>query len=414
MNLDKLCESYPELLHFLEEQHYSHHYIKSVEWEIKWICKKKAQFHWTSYVDICNDRIASGRKPESTDDRIYHIRSIISMLQRFEENGEYPNRRKQEKLIKWSSYYKLNPQFKEILDLYVKYAEKAGYQESTIRKRITKGACFLLHFQNLGYASLENITEQHVISYFTDKNGNLMLSSTYKREIASILNADLGDHSENAKRLLQFLPAIQNRRKNIKYLTSEESALIRRALSDTENELTYRERAVGTLLFFTGLRAGDVANLRLSEIDWMQEQITLTQRKTGYPIIIPLSACVGNALYDYIVNERPQTQDDHVFLWCLPPYNPIDSTSIWPLSAKVYKAAGVRQARGERRGSHLFRHHLATHLAQQGVAQPVISDMLGHEDPHSLDHYLSADITHLRQCALSIEEYPVSEEVFCI
>ena len=73
MNLDKLCESYPELLHFLEEQHYSHHYIKSVEWEIKWICKKKAQFHWTSYVDICNDRIASGRKPESTDDRICAI-----------------------------------------------------------------------------------------------------------------------------------------------------------------------------------------------------------------------------------------------------------------------------------------------------------------------------------------------------
>ena len=46
------------------------------------------------------------------------------------------------------------------------------------------------------------------------------------------------------------------------------------------------------------------------------------------------------------------------------------------------------------------------------IARPVISNMLGHADPNSLDYYLFADMIHLRECALSIADFPVSEEVF--
>ena len=46
-----------------------------------------------------------------------------------------------------------------------------------------------------------------------------------------------------------------------------------------------------------------------------------------------------------------------------------------------------------------------------GIARPVISETLGHTAPKSLDCYLSADIQHLREYALSIEPFPVSGEV---
>lgn len=414
MDLDKLCSNCTDLLQYMEASHYSANYIKSVEWELKWIRKMKEQFQWCSYVDIYNTRISSGRKPNSSAGRIYHLRSVYSLLQRYEENGEYPDRTKKEPLIKWASYYQLTPAFKEIIDLYVKYAEAAGRKETTIRKRIYKGSCFLRYFQDNGHASLETVTEQEVLGFFTDSTGKGTLSSTYKREIASILNAELGSHNNSARRVAKYLPSIQKRRKNIRFLTAEEAELIRQALSDNENKLTCRERAVGALLYFTGLRAKDIAELRFPEIDWKKEQIVLSQHKTGGLINLPLSAYVGNKLYDYIVNERPNSEDDHVFLWSLPPYLPIDAASIWPLSAKIYKAAGIRQNDGDRRGSHLFRHHLATTLAECGISQPVISETLGHEDPSSLDHYLSTDIVNLRKCALSIEVYPVGEEVLCI
>jgi len=101
-------------------------------------------------------------------------------------------------------------------------------------------------------------------------------------------------------------------------------------------------------------------------------------------------------------------------LWSTPPYAELGSDAVWQICEKIYAAAGVRRNSGERRGSHIFRHHLATHLAGKGFAQPVISSTLGHSEPQSLSYYLSADIVHLRELALSIEDFPVCEEVFRI
>jgi hypothetical protein len=48
----------------------------------------------------------------------------------------------------------------------------------------------------------------------------------------------------------------------------------------------------------------------------------------------------------------------------------------------------------------------------QGIPQAVISSLLGHASPSSLEPYLSAGIERLRECALCIERFPVDEEVF--
>jgi len=76
------------------------------------------------------------------------------------------------------------------------------------------------------------------------------------------------------------------------------------------------------------------------------------------------------------------------------------------------KAAGIRQSKGDRKGFHIFRHHLATTLLGSGVPQPVISRILGHSAPESLEPYLRADFSHLKECSISIEHFPVPKEVF--
>ena len=98
----------------------------------------------------------------------------------------------------------------------------------------------------------------------------------------------------------------------------------------------------------------------------------------------------------------------------LKPHDPLKPGAMWRVASKIYTAASVRQDAGDRRGCPLFRHRVATVLAGKGIAHPVISDTLDHTTPASLDYYLSADIVHLRECALSIERFPVNEEVFQI
>jgi len=398
----------------MEDNHYSAEYIKQVEWEIKWLRRNKDKYKFESYLGIYSTRFSTGRKAQSSEYRKYHLRSMYAILKRFEEDGELPDRRMKKPLVQKRAYFQLIPAFKEIVDLCEECAKKAGLKESTIEKRLSKGSCFLLYMQKKGYSSLDAMTEADVLSFFTDSNGEILLSSTYKRELAAVFGAELGSHTNSARRILTFLPAIRKRRKNIKYLTPEEAESIRDILYSSESHLTMRDRSIGMLLYFTGLRGCDIAKLQFEDIDWEKDEIHLTQSKTGTPISIPLTPTVGNALFDYMVNERPTSEDHYIFLGSVLPYDPISADTMWVISAKIYEAAGVRQSKGSQRGSHLFRYHFASSLAEYGISQPVISETMGHEFSGSLDYYLAADMVHLRECALSIEGFPVGEEVLRI
>jgi hypothetical protein len=49
---------------------------------------------------------------------------------------------------------------------------------------------------------------------------------------------------------------------------------------------------------------------------------------------------------------------------------------------------------------------------ENGVARPIISRTLGHLEPASLEKYLGTDFMHLKECALSVERFPLPEGVF--
>ena len=89
-----------------------------------------------------------------------------------------------------------------------------------------------------------------------------------------------------------------------------------------------------------------------------------------------------------------------------------DSNSIENIVAKTFKLAGIRQEAGSRKGTHIFRHNAASSMLENGIQQPVISKVLGHSSPQSLDAYLSADFVHLKECALDIGAFPIGKGVF--
>ena len=135
-------------------------------------------------------------------------------------------------------------------------------------------------------------------------------------------------------------------------------------------------------------------------------------RKRRSPLELPLTAVVGNAIYDYLKSERPHTESRYIFVSQLKPYDRLKHKVIGNVAVRIMKAAGIRQSKGDRKGFHIFRHHLATALLGNGVPQPVISRTLGHTSPDSLEPYLSADFPHLKECSISIERFPVPKEVF--
>ena len=407
MNIKNLIKKSDELFQNMRDNGYNHEYIGCFSRELRWIEENAEKYNVSSYEELCKIRLQT-TKPY----KISSTLSIFGTFKRFEEDGEFPDRMRHETLFKRATYHKLSLYFRNIIDLYTENAEKNAYSDKTISKCRSKTSCFFFHLQKLGYESLDNVKEKDVLSFFSTKDDKNIRSFSYKRDIAMVLKSELGEYTTSARRVSELLPAMPKRKKNFSFLTEKESMAIHEMLSKDDCPLLLCDRAIGMLLYFTGIRSGDIVDLRFNDIDWQNDIIFKQQGKTGNILELPLIPIVGNALFDYISNERPKVESDHIFLWNTPPYAELGSDAVWQICEKIYAAAGVRRNPGDRRGSHIFRHHLATHLARKGFNQPVISSTLGHSEPQSLSYYLSADIVHLRELALSIEDFPIGEEVF--
>jgi len=172
---------------------------------------------------------------------------------------------------------------------------------------------------------------------------------------------------------------------------------------DLGNPTGKRDYAIVLLVASTGLRAGDVINLKLSDIDWERKEINITQNKTSEALCLPLMDSTGWALIDYIKYARPESQHNNVFLSHLPPFEPFQSSaSFYTLLTRYVAIAGVAPGGKSKLGIHSLRHTLASELLQNNVELNTIADILGHADPETTKNYLKVNMAALSRCTLEV------------
>jgi integrase len=183
-------------------------------------------------------------------------------------------------------------------------------------------------------------------------------------------------------------------------------------LSDEDQELVVgacasgavsaRDAAITLLALTTGLRACDIVGLRMGDIDWRGQTIGLVQQKTGNPLSLPLLALVAAKLADYILDERPASADDHVFLRMVAPHTPLSGhASVHKVTVDAFRKAGVIDVKA---GTRRLRHNAASRLLRAAVALPTISAVLGHAREESTNLYMSVDWERLLECVLPVPE----------
>jgi integrase len=163
-----------------------------------------------------------------------------------------------------------------------------------------------------------------------------------------------------------------------------------------------RDAAITLLALTTGLRACDIIGLRLRDIDWRGRTVGIVQQKTNNPLTVPLTALLVGKLADYVLDDRPDSGDDHVFLRCLAPHTRLAGhASIYRVTAQVFRRAGVADVKA---GSRFLRHNAASRLLRAAVPLPTISAVLGHASPESTNLYMSVDQDRLLECVLDVPD----------
>jgi integrase/recombinase XerD len=158
-----------------------------------------------------------------------------------------------------------------------------------------------------------------------------------------------------------------------------------------------RDRAIVLLLTVYGLRSSEVRRLRLEDLDWENERITIHRSKPqahtqGYPFV----RTVGDAILRYVKEARPPCPFREIFVTTKAPVQPLSNSAIWRLVSQRLRAFNLPLRHC---GPHALRHACASHLLSEGLSMKEIGDHLGHRSPAATAHYAKVDLVGLRQVA---------------
>ena len=162
-----------------------------------------------------------------------------------------------------------------------------------------------------------------------------------------------------------------------------------------------RDYAVLLMADRLAIRAGDIASLKLENIDFGKESISFIQIKTGTEVTLPLVPELKDALQDYL--ENSSFNDDYIFHSLRAPYRPITGNTVYALVDKYFRKADINTS-GKKHGPHALRASVTTSMINDDVPYEAVRDALGHTSPNSIRHYAKNDIEKLRRCAIPVPE----------
>jgi integrase/recombinase XerD len=189
------------------------------------------------------------------------------------------------------------------------------------------------------------------------------------------------------------VPAVADRRGLSLPRGLEPAAVARLLASCDRRRLTgRRDYAVLLLLARLGLRAGEVAAIRLEDLDWASGEL-LVRGKGNRHERLPLPVDVGKALVAYL-RRRPRSECRAVFLCVRAPRGPVSAGVV----SQIVRAACTR-AGLERAGAHRLRHTAATGMLRAGSSLPEVAQVLRHQRLDTTAQYARVDRQALRALA---------------
>jgi len=278
-------------------------------------------------------------------------------------------------------------------------AEKAcGKQTGTIETE--KYACikFLLYLEEVGIASCGEITPDVLKNFnFRDLHRTPEGKKSYNSRIRRFLEYLGGQDMVPATLFLALPCKIAASRKIVRVLADDEISRLYAAKDSARTSIELRDSAIVFLGLRMGLRAGDITSLKLRDIDWDRQTVSIIQSKTGKPLHIPMPTEVGNCIYRYFRHGRPDSESGFVFLSQKVPHSRLKSSAC---SAALNRMLSPSGKASYKHGFHITRRTFASRMLESGQRVDDIVDLLGHDGNHTVMSYLATDGSKMRMCGI--------------
>src|SRR5271165_1300884 len=283
------------------------------------------------------------------------------------------------------------------LDRYVAWMrDERGFTPSTVEQWCRTTRRFLRWCEQAG-RQLRQLTATDIDNYVaTQGKGRWARVST--ANIATALRAFLRYAAKEgwcSDRLAESIPRPRlYQQESLPYAPDWSAVQQMLADVDTDRPRDIRDRAILLLLALYGMRSGEVAALRLDQIDWAGRTLRLVRLKRRQPQIYPLLPAVAQALARYVDTVRPPSSCQEVFLCMQAPLRPLKAGSIFDVANRRFVSLSIEAAH---RGGHALRHACAVRLLAEGLTLKEIGDHLGHRSTSATSTYAKVNMAALRE-----------------
>ncbi len=162
---------------------------------------------------------------------------------------------------------------------------------------------------------------------------------------------------------------------------------------DRRTALGRRDHAMLVVLLRLGLRAGEVARLRLDDLDWRSGELVVRGKGSRLDRL-PMPFEVGDAITAYLRRGRPRSDRRELFLRARAPFEPIATGTVGSTVRRACRRAGIAEV-----GPHRLRHTVACEMVRAKVPLVEIAQVLRHKSLQSSAIYARVDLDTLRGLA---------------
>ena len=278
--------------------------------------------------------------------------------------------------------------------------------DSTLKHYDDELGRFLLFLDQNHFNSLDELKPSSILDYCSSFSS---YSSSVRHNAFSTLRVFLR-YLFNEKILSEnfsdLVPSVSHKRqcKLPTSYTSEEIDILLNSV-DRSSPIGKRDYAIILIAARLGLRSSDIRLLKFSAIHWEKNTIELIMEKTKELIVLPLLKDVGEAIIEYVKYGRPICELEYIFVTHLAPTKAIGPSGMTAIVRRHANNAGIDCRVYGKGGPHALRSTLATHLLENNIPLPIISEILGHKDTRTTEVYLKLDIPHLRKCGLEVPQF---------
>lgn len=282
------------------------------------------------------------------------------------------------------------PEYSDLLEEFLHSCQENGNKEVTIDVKRTRLIPFLEGLVNIGCTSCENITPESIGQALRGT-----LSSSWST-IASFFRY----LATNDYLLRDYSLIIPKSPSGYKLPTVYSEEEIAQTLASVDRNTNNGKMDYCMLLFASrlGMRAGDIVSIKLSNLHLDEGRVTWVAQKNSEPMDLYISSDMVDALRDYIVNVRPDSSEDYLFLNLRAPHGPYVPKAVYYRTQKYLNKASI-DVTGKKQGPHAFRSSMGSSLVNNGESYNTVRDINGHRDKEAIKHYVKLDITNLRKCA---------------